>query len=242
MKTLIISSSYVETEFRRKEVLLSTRLMRRLNPDTDILLVDSASPFNPAFFAPDVNVHIRQEENIGHPTVGGDGWGRDLCSGITYAAEKGYDWVVFIESDMMLFRSIAPIVDKLQRVGCFAATPISFKYQWIETGIMFLYVPMLIATKFVERYGWPSHRAPFYCEPHCEKLLADELLILPLRGARDDEKTLSPSNLSGRFAFGIDYLTHARDFVTYRAALKMNGLEDVIEGVDGGTAGWRYVG
>jgi hypothetical protein len=237
VKPLIISSSYIASKFRQEEVSLSTRLMRRLNPDAEILLVDSASPFNPATFAHDVNYHVRMEDNIGHPTAGGDGWGRDFCFGLQFAIDRGYDWVIFIESDMLLFRPCQPIIDKLLRIGCYAAAPISFRYQWLETGIMFLYVPMLIATKFVERYAWPKHRPPFFCEPEVERLLAEELLILPLRGARDDDKELTSTNIVDQFPFGIDYLSHASDLGVYRAALGMNGLEELAP--EGAVSGWR---
>jgi hypothetical protein len=224
---LITSSCFISTEEKKQELLLWSRLTRHLNLDTPILLVDSASPRPPSAFARDVNIHIRQEENIGHPMTGGDGWGRDLCHGINFAAERGFRWLVFIESDMMLARPVAPIIKKLERLGAYAAAPISFQYHWIETGIMFLYVPMLVITKFVERYSWHTHRPPFLCEPHVERLLAEELSILPLRGARNDGGTLNPQNLQSAFPMGLDYLTHG-DLDLYRMFLQLNGLPDLV--------------
>lgn len=226
-KILITSSSYVPSEEKKTELLLWSRLTRHLNLDIPILLVDSASPKDPATFARDVNIHIRQEENIGHPTRAGDGWGRDFCHGIEFAAQRGFKWLVFIESDMMLARPIEPIVNKLERLGAYAAAPISFQYHWIETGIMFLYVPMLIASKFVERYSWHTHRPPFFCEPHVENLIREELTILPLRGARNDGNFLNPQNLKASFPMGLDYLTHSSPEL-YRSFLQLNGLPDLV--------------
>src|ERR1700689_5153897 len=95
---------------------------------------------------------------------------------------------------------------------------------FIETGLMFLSVPALIAMKFTQLYNWSAHSPPFYCEPHIEKLLADELMILPLRGYRNDKEVLNEQNLEETFQFGLDYLTHASPSL-YKLGLKMNGID-----------------
>lgn len=225
-KILIASSSYIQTLHRKEEVRMWARVTRALNLDLDILLVDSFSPIDPTKFVGDANTIARMSDNIGHPTIAGDGWGRDLCFAINYAAERSYDWIAFIESDVIFCQPVLPIIQKLCRIGVLAATPLSLNYQFIETGIMFLSVPYLIQSRFVERYNWAAHRAIFNCESHVEKLLHDELMILPLRGVRNDRDFHTQENLIESFPFGLDYLTHCRDFELYNILLRHNNLGD----------------
>jgi hypothetical protein len=230
MRVLITSSCYINSSARADELLLWARLTRMLNLDTEILLVDSCSPFDARAllnknFSTNINVIARMEDNVGHPTTGGDGWGRDLCWGIEYAASRAYDWIVFIESDLMFYKPITPIIEKLCRIGCLAAAPISFKYHWIETGLMFLSVPMLLATRFVEQYSWHTHTPPFGCEAHVQRILDPEFLALPLRGLRNEEGELTLANHKALFPFGVDYLTHCADFSLYPSFAKLNGID-----------------
>jgi len=224
-KILITSSSYIPNPDRMKEVLLWSRVTRRLNPNIDILLVDSASPFNPQLFARDVTIHLRQPDNIGHPTLGGDGWGRDFCEGISYAIDHDYDWIAFIESDCIFTQPVRPIIDKLCRIGCLAASPFDSRYGWIETNIMFLSVGYLRATNFPARYDWQSHAAPYYAELELEKFFSEELLNLPLAGMRNDDNLLNRNNYKKFFPQRWDYLTHAKDYDLYKLLLEVNGIE-----------------
>jgi hypothetical protein len=228
-KVLILGTSYIYNQHRKDELFLWDRLVHKLNPYVDTLLIDSDSPFDPRNFTLpsrlNVQTLIHMEENIGHPTLGGDGWGRDLCFGIDYAIRKNYEWLVFIESDLIFCRPVMPIVKKLCRIGCLAAMPVTTTFQWLETGLMFLSVPYLNQIHFVDQYNWQSHVAPTYCELEIEKLLQDEVLTLPLRGLRNDDQIVTRENFNEVFPSGCDYLTHCLDFELYNMLLRRNGIE-----------------
>jgi hypothetical protein len=227
-RTLIFGSSYISSEAGRDETALWARTNKYLNPDIDTLLIDSCSPYNPRNYDDifrNCKTIIRMEENLGHPMRMRDGWGRDLCYGINYAIEKSYDWVVFIESDLIFARPVMPTITKLCRIGCFAAAPMNFEYKWIETGLMFLSVPYLSQSKFIERYDWAAHEPPFLCEPHVEKLLEEELLALPFRGIRNDFDKVTRANFAEAYPYGCDYLTHCKDFELYKILLRNHRVE-----------------
>jgi hypothetical protein len=225
-RTLIAGSSYIATEERAREVFLWSRVNRRLNPDCDTLLVDSASPINITRELYDVNTVMREHENVGHANGGGaDGWGRDLTTIIDYAISRSYDWLVFIESDLIFTRPVAPIIDKLRRIGCLAAAPMTPQYQFIETGLMFLSVPYLAVSRFAALYDWRATNADEIVERKVERLLADELLCLPLRGIRNEINFATRENFSTAFRYGCDYLTHCEDFELYNLALAAANID-----------------
>ena len=79
-RTLIFGTSYIADQTARWVLEQWMRITRKLNPDTDILLIDSASPVHIPAFA---GVRHKQfTENIGHIWRSGkDGWGRGFCAG-----------------------------------------------------------------------------------------------------------------------------------------------------------------
>jgi len=244
-RTLILGTSYVgegAQGYGAKLVTLWARLAQHLNPDTDILIVDSASPTPPRDFLEPYGFQrwtgrenrkysiYEFADNIGHlNTTRRDGWGRALCRGIEIAIEHEYDFIAYKDVDIVFTRPVAPIVDRLARHGIAAACPMDPIYQFLENGLMFLDVAYLRKSRFVERYDWPNRgNEPLtpgsIPEVIFERLIGDELFILPLRGLRNDLDRVTVNNLAHAFPYGIDYLTHCKDFSIYERLLQMKGI------------------
>lgn len=239
--TLILGTCYVDTEEMEDVVDMWARLVRKLNPECDVLLVDSASPVKLSGFLPRLGYnclcpmptpeHLTGTservigffpDNIGHLSRGGrDGWGRALSAGIDYAVRQGYTHLAYIDADILLARPVQPILDKMIRTGVKIACPLEPQYLMVENGIIFADVAYLRDSKFIERYDWENPptdgRLP---ENRFEDLVSDELFLLPLRGLRNDFGAITPQNV-GR---APDWITHASSEV-YAAFLKVNGIK-----------------
>jgi len=50
------------------------------------------------------------------------------------------------------------------------------------------------------------------------------LFTLPLRGIRNDFDRITANNLAFSFPYGLDYLTHCKDFAIYERFLEMKGI------------------
>lgn len=232
MKPLLFGTCYVADEPMRDLVITWSRLNRKLNPGLDILLVDSASPFDPRYFLPtkaplQANVIVRRfDDNIGHLSRGGrDGWGRAFCFGIEFAIQWGYSHIAYIDADMLFARPVMPILQKMARVGVKIACPLDPTYGFVENGLVFAEVEYLRKIDFVGRYDWPKSPQPESFdklpERRFEKIVEDDLFLLPIRGLRDDYGHFAETT---NFSFGLDYLTHAKP-AGFDFFLKMHGIE-----------------
>lgn len=231
MSCLIYSGVHCQTEENRELVKLWARLTRYLNPDALILILDSLSPFDPIHFIPDdlgIRIH-RYQTNPGHLSQGGgDGAGRTFCDGIHWAKLYGCDYAVHLESDMLLAKPLAPLIDKMQRHGTKAAACYLTQYQFFEFGICAMNVEHMIATKFTERYDWEN--APKWPIPELRiaELLDGDLWIIPWHGARNDQHQIKAGALNLAFPYAApDWMTHMNLEVA-RSFLQANGLEAVI--------------
>lgn len=238
MKTLILGTCYIDPvagaqRYDGRMVRLWTQLAQHLNPDCDVLLIDSASPVD-VFDA--VGDHgprteiMRLDDNVGHiNTTGRDGWGRSFSIGVRKAIALGYESLAYIDADIIFTRPVGPIFEKMARVGVKVACPWDTTYGILENGLMFFSVPYLKESRLVERYDWDNRRRSDnpadIPEVVFEKLLEADLFTLPLRGLRDDHNRLTVNNIEHVFPYGgPDYLTHVRDFNVYLKALKMAGI------------------
>lgn len=241
MKTLILGTCYISAagegaqNYGGQVVRLWLDLAAKLNPGADILLVDSRSPveLSAVLGLPrdDINgvVHVF-EDNIGHlNTTGADGWGRAFCWGVEYAIEHGYEFLAYIDADIIFTRPIAPIIEGMDRKGIYAAMPPAQNYAFAENGMMFLDVEYLRQSKFVEHYDWPNRTRTSdpaeIPEMVCERLFGDELFLLPIRAFRDTGGVLTVNNVEHAFPYGCDALTHVRDFRVYQKFVAMKGIE-----------------
>lgn len=224
-RTLIFGTSWIPDQTARWVLDQWVRITRKLNPDTDILLIDSASP---AFPVGGVGVRdVRFPDNIGHLwKTGRDGWGRAFCRGIEIASAKGYEFAVFIEADLLFFRPIAPIIDRMAACGVGAAAPMAHPYMFIETGLMFMDLAYMREIDFIRRYDWQNSPKMPVVEQRVEAIFdsGGRYFSLPLKGTRDDGNGIVAKNLRTLFPAGCQWLHHA-SVATFRAFLAMNDLQ-----------------
>ena len=248
LRTLVFGASWCDTEEKRELCKLWARSMEKIAPECDILVIDCNSPFRPGAFLKPLGyieaavsplcfprnsgnrVASSFADNIGHLSLGGqDGWGRSFCKGLEIAIAAKYDYVVYIEPDLLFAPKVMPIIEKMHRAGVKAACPIDFCYHFINNEIMFLNVDYIRDIDFVGKYDWQNPPPPPFDivpERRCEKILADELFILSLRGARNDFHNITVGNLEQAFPLGVDWITHCRDFAIYETFARMKGLID----------------
>jgi len=219
--TLIFGTAYIATQEQRYVLTLWRDLVTKLNPATDILVVDSASPA-----LPDVgSIKVLQlGDNIGHlGTTGRDGWGRAFCAGLQHAISAGYRYAAHIETDLLFARPVSEIIAKMENANVRIAAPMAYPHQFIETALMFMDVRYIAETGFTEAYDWERMTPGIYPENKVLQITEPALFALPLRGLRNDFGQLSPKTMARMFPLGIDWLTHA-DPATLRAFMEVNGL------------------
>ena len=123
MRTLIVQSVHLRTEEQARLFTVSHALIRKLNPDADLLVMDNASPVDPMQCLPGKWQHyglepmsddvpfitrprsvVRFAEAIGHFQYGGtmDGPGRAYMRALEIAMASGYDRFCYIESDCLV--------------------------------------------------------------------------------------------------------------------------------------------
>lgn len=209
MKVLIFGTVYCDTEEKRRLATQWNVLHKALNPDCDLLLVDSNSP---------LAIHdtptLQLGNNIGHlARKGEDGWGRALCAGLHYAIEHDYDYVVHIEGDSLFRHPVIKFCEFMEKqdLPTFVCGVCGTKFKefaWVETGIMFFSVGYIEDSNFIERYNWRDGKSKRY--PHTPEAVIYEMLkhddtlnIVPINTMRDDQNILSVDNV-GEY----DWISH----------------------------------
>ena len=221
MRVLIYGTSYVGDEGRQWLVEQWAKVNRQINPDCDLIIVDSASPLP----LPE-GVYAHQLcSNLGHlGSTGVDGWGRAFTTGLEIAVEKGYDFVFLIDTDILFFQPVMSIAFSMAADGQVYGTCEGPPYDWPEGGLVFCSVPWLQATNFPARYDWQNVRPGTFPERRLAELAGSKLTTLPLRGRRNDDGLVRPDNIGELFPNGLDWITHCTDFEVYREALRLNGI------------------
>jgi hypothetical protein len=219
-KAMIFGTSYVETQEQRYIFSLWLDLVTRLNPETPILIVDSASPALPDTGCAEV---LQLGNNIGHlGKTGRDGWGRAFCAGLQRAIDDGYRHVVHIETDLLFARPVKETLQKMETHGGIKITAaMANPYQFIETGLLFMSVRYMKWLKFIEKYDWETVTPDMLPEVRTANIMGTALFALPLRGLRNDLGQLTPARMPTMFPYGIDWVTHA-DAATCREFCRVN--------------------
>lgn len=228
MRTLIYSGVFAQDEIASETVRLWAKLVDHLNPNIDVVIYDSRSPFDPKYLVPERFEIVRFPDNPGHLSQGGkDGAGRTFCQGIIDARERGYDYAVHLESDFFLTMPIGKIIERMDKAGVKVGCAKMDFYQFFEFGICAMNVPRMVATDFVKRYDWENRTLNPIPEIYLEQLFGDDLFILPLRGLRNDRRWLNMMNFDMIYPYGpCDFLTHAYgdDFKLYPEFLRRSGI------------------
>lgn len=227
-RVLIFGTTYVDTPERLRLTHQWCELHRHLNPDCDLLLVDSASPLGPLVperFEGDVEV-FSFADNIGHlsrngpkgpASKGRDGWGRAFVRGLDHALTGGYDFVVHIEGDSLFRKPVMPIVRDMQRTGAkVTSVPVEGTKRkevgWVETGLMFMDCRYLEDADFINRYDWTKRTERPTPEKVIFGLLGSDLAMMdPLwQAQRGDKSQITVENVTE-----LDWVTHCDDPAIY---------------------------
>lgn len=217
-ETLIIGTSYVKDATDLWVFRQWLHLNRTLNRHADIVVIDSDSPvpMDAAGF-PDADGErlIQLGDNIGHLSrTGRDGWGRAFCEGL--AASAGYDWVIHIETDLLLARPVQQVVDRMEISAVEVCAPWALPYPFVETALMWFDAHWVRKHDLVQRYDWENGRG--LPERRIEEIAGGDLWIAPLRGLRMDVARQE-------LPMTLDWVTHAT-VAQYRQFLRQNGLQE----------------
>lgn len=226
MKVLVFGTSYVADETRRSLVQIWLKLVKR-NTGVDILIVDSCSPFNPSSFLPSDTFVFRFDDNIGAISRGQrDGAGRAFCKGLENAIDAGYDYAVHYESDFLFAPPIMPIIEQMAKAGVKVVSPgLANPYHFLEWGISFFDVKWVKETGFIQKYDWEHAPTWPIAEIRMEKLIGDDLFVIPFRGIRNEQNIVNVASLSNSFPYSPpDWISHCDDFNVYLQFLNINGI------------------
>lgn len=227
MRVLIAGTSYVATYERRELVKLWAKLNWHLNSDCDMLVVDSASPYDPAEFLSEYRSikHFRFHDNIGHMSANGvDGHGRAFCKALQMGLDGGYDYTLMVDTDMLFARPVKPVFLRMQNSRVKVAAPMDFQYHFLEEGLAFFDMGWVKRTEFIQRYDWEHPMPNTLPERRFEILAGDDLWVLPFRGIRNDGNLISWNNVDAGFPHGWDFFSHSSDFSLYKRFLRVNGI------------------
>ncbi len=204
MRTLVNCMSFLPTKNHARLLRVWAALRDELDHDCDMLVVDSASVYTPeaALFSHkhkskrlvnDEHIPMLEDQHsvvkfhnaLGHPFHDGvkqaSGSDRAWMKGIEIAIANNYDRYAYIEMDVLFMRPVSEMFGlKTKPVAC---GPLLDHGKFAELGLFFADVEHLWKCDFVKRYNWRGK-----CVPEGERrmmdILADDLELLPLKGAR----------------------------------------------------------
>ena len=230
-RTLIFATTYVNCEDRAKLTDHWLTLTSRLNPDCDLMLVDSASPWPKLIdeerhgrfetYAPGATgrrMLYRFADNVGHLSRGGrDGWGRAFCFGLRAAIDGGYDYVAHIEGDSLFRLPMTPIVRRMREENIdVASVPVKGMKRdmpgCVETGLMVFRTHYLVESDFIAKYDWPRRKGGPMPELVVAWLIGTRVKLMPWRAWRGDRNEITHRNV---LDLDLDWVTHCHDVWVY---------------------------
>lgn len=237
MRTLIAGTSYIRDLDSLWLASQWGRVTRTLNPNSDILVVDTPGPmdWNVGELLPDTETSryrwYRFHDNLGDLQKDGrDGWGRATMFALNLAVKTEYDYIALYDLDVLMCKAMEPTLDYMTQEGWKVASTRCSAHGWLE-GIELLSVPYIRESNLIARYNWESMRAGVFPERRLEEIFGWDLRIIDLIGLRDDHQTLTPQNIWKLFPNGLDYLTHNKNMDVYREVLKRYGLTEAAPGI-----------
>lgn len=262
MRDLIYQQVHLRTQAQGRLWATNQRLIRRLNPDCDFLVIDNASPLDPLAFddrnwshmqlkpmdehipvLPETTVGsiIRFHESLGHFHYGHshglpvrDGPGRAFNLALRSASCSGYRRVCYIESDALFRHPVSWVFDQMKGwVGCQPRCAYGY-LDWHVWPIKDM--ARFMAFDFLGKYDWKNRVG----EPGGEKcgehiyaeIFGDELEVVPMTGIRGDTVDLNEGNFARHFPAGSDYITHV-NLTTFALWLEATGHGDLAAGLLG---------
>jgi len=233
--TLIFGTAYVDSDHRVALMGYWITLTEALNPDCDLLIVDSASPrmkevAGISSFLPYVGTARAKRrifdfgDNVGHLSRRGrDGWGRAFCYGLQAAIDGGYEYVAHIEGDSLFRLPVRDVIIEMARDKTkVVSTPVIGTDRswpaWLETGLMFFSVDYLRTCNFAQKYDWPSRPVAPTPEVVVRQIVSANLKMMGWRAWRGDKNQISRDNVE---ALDLDWVTHCHsDIEVYSRFLR----------------------
>jgi hypothetical protein len=218
---------------------LWTRVVSHLDPQVDVVIIDSVSPFEPAVFLdwPQYNEGekllidnqhwvYRFQDNIGHLSRGGeDGAGRTFCKSIELGIQGGYDYVAVIETDLIFLRSVTDICKRMQRSGTQIAAAPNAQYAFPEFGACFIDCKWAKEFDLIGKYNWKKSQPWPIPEIRLMNIVQDYLMLLPIYGMRIDQTGVTAVSLPNYYPYYPPaWITHAEDFQIYLKAIMLNNI------------------
>jgi hypothetical protein len=242
----VAGSAYIHNEGLRELCRLWTRVVTHLDPNVDVVIIDSVSPFEPAVFL-DWPVFVEGDDpegvqapvigdsrkwvyrfldNIGHLSRGGeDGAGRTFCKSIELGINGGYDYVAVIETDLLFLRSVTDICRRMQRAGAPIAAAPSAQYQFPEFGACFIDCRWAKRFDLIGKYNWKKSQPWPIPEIRLMNIVQDFLMLLPIYGIRIDQTGITEQSLANYFPYAPPaWITHSSEFGIYLKAIMMNNI------------------
>lgn len=241
-RILVAGSAYIHSEGLRELCKLWTRVVQHLDPNVDVVIIDSVSPFEPAVFLDWPIFHegdnyyhdlpeskrwiYRFGENLGHLSRGGeDGAGRTFCKSIQLGIDLGYDYVAVIETDLIFLRSITDICKRMRRSGTQMAAAPNAQYQFPEFGACFIDCKWAKEFDLIGKYNWKKSQPWPIPEIRLMNIVQEYLMLLPVYGIRVDQTGITAISLQNYFPYYPPaWITHAEDFQIYLKAIMLNNI------------------
>lgn len=237
MSLLCYQQVHLRSEDQGRLFAVSHALLRRLNPEADFLVLDSASPLDPRRFVTGCD-YYHFKDSLGHfsPSYAAerdnprDGPGRAHAYAWRMAYGLGYKRTFYCEADCLFSKSAAWGFQQMTKcIGCQPGVPqygygFDFHVVWIAD------IPWFVNDLgFPAKYAWETRTA---ADPAGEALYIDiagpQMQALPVRGIRGETVGLCGANFHQHFPNGCDLTTHV-DTAAHAEFLKMNGHADLIE-------------
>lgn len=171
-RILLFGHACALTPEDRDRVFLWARILRRVNPDTEILFVDSASDRDMRDLR-DASVHLRQPHALDRDLPL-----REFQLALDYAIAKDFEWLVYVDVSLILARPVTPFVEKLCRIGALAASVPDSHGDYFNSALLAVSCRYAAATNL-------GARITAWTVPALHTALEDELLLLPLRPNQD---------------------------------------------------------
>ena len=250
MKILITSSGHIRDLIRQMLLELWARNIKAIEPDIDVLYIDSSSPVDAAaILAPfgfkdlgdidddcpiDLSAGGRFACRFPTPDWGhrSNEGGRAVRKGLKAAIDNGYDYVFYWESDVLISRSVRTEVEKMARNGVKVTMPLSIEYHFCHTELCVYECNYLRETGFVDSYNWHhddmAHEGAD--EQRRERAHRDVLYCNFWRGRQNDQEWVRQGNFleCARMSDGsiqLDWISHCADFTLYLKFLQINGVK-----------------
>jgi len=248
MKKLIFGNVFINSPQKLELTEMWLQLNRHINPDCDLLLVETPASEDLSKAMPSLRGISRQfvnnvsmvsplvpgvnwtcfTDNIGHLSLNGkDGWSRAFTYGIHCALENNYDYVAHVEGDVLCRLMFDDVIARMTRHNLGAISTITTKWNFMEIGLIYMNCNYLREINFLDRYNWQTDtkdersKRPENLIP---EVLKPRLLYELWRGGRDENDSENGLFVEEEFK-DLYFLTHAKRHWYYHRFMQIHAPE-----------------